>query len=100
MNNDTAELKWAYTTTTTTANFLYCKLCYPSDSLSKNQRKWKERQVLKLCLRTKKAVEPVHDGDTNCDWYAWNGSKGLERRLEELEIGGWIDTIQTTALLR
>ena len=27
-------------------------------------------------------------------------TKGLERALEELEIRGWIETIQTTALLR
>ena len=26
--------------------------------------------------------------------------KGLERRLEELEFGEWIETIETSALLR
>ena len=27
-------------------------------------------------------------------------TKGLLRGLEDLEIGGWVETIQTTALLR
>ena len=27
------------------------------------------RQVLGHCQRTKKAMEPEGDGDTNCDWY-------------------------------
>ena len=27
-------------------------------------------------------------------------TKGLLRRLEDLEVGGWVETIQTTALLR
>ena len=56
---------------------------------------WEEvkSQVLKLCLRTKKAVEREGDGDTNCSWCTWNGPKEFERKLGELEIGGRIVTI-------
>ena len=32
------------------------------------RRSKKDRQVLKSCLITKKAVEHVSDGDTNCNW--------------------------------
>ena len=37
-----------------------------------NNRKWKEREVLGLCLRTKKALELEDEGDTICKWHAWN----------------------------
>ena len=47
--------------------------------------------------RERKAVEVWGDGETNRNWTV---SKGLERGLEELKIGGRIETIQTTALLR
>ena len=36
------------------------------------KRKRKERQVLEPCQRTKKVVERVGDGDTNCNWSTWN----------------------------
>ena len=66
---------------------------------SKNQRKQKERRVLEPCQRTKKAVEHHEgDGDTSCNWCAWNGPQML--RVGGLEIEGQIETIQTTALLR
>ena len=69
----------------------------PVDQRMNIKRKQKDKQILRPCQRTKKAME--HDGmcDINCNWYAWNG---LEERLEELEIRGWIENIQTTALLR
>ena len=43
-----------------------------------------------------------HDGDnyTNCDWFFWYSNKGLLMRLEDLEVGGQVETIPTTALLR
>ena len=40
------------------------------------------------------------DGDTNCNWYAWNDPQKLDKGLEELEIEGQTETTQTTALLR
>ena len=39
-------------------------------------------------------MEHKGDGDTN--WYAWNNRQNLGRGLEELEIGGQVETIQTT----
>ena len=51
---------------------------------SENQRKPKERQVLRPCQRTKKAVEHKDDSDINCNWYTWNSLQ----RLEKLEIRG------------
>ena len=39
----------------------------------------KKRQVLRPCQRTKKAVEQVSDGDTNCSWYTWNDSHKLSK---------------------
>ena len=66
--------------------------CPPSE----NKRKGKERKVLGLCQRTKKPVEHGDD-DTNCNSRTWNV---LQRRLEELEIGGRAETIQTIVLLR
>ena len=57
----------------------------------------KTDKYLDLAKELKKAMEREYDGDTKCSWFAW---KGLERRREELEIRGRIDTIQSTALLR
>ena len=37
-----------------------------------NQRKRKERQVLRPCQRTKKPLELEGNGDTNCKWCALN----------------------------
>ena len=47
----------------------------PADHREEDQRKRKERQVLRPCLRPKKAVEQEGNGDTNCDWFSWNGPK-------------------------
>ena len=55
----------------------YCGLCCPNGLLSENQWKRRERQVLGLCKRIKKAVEHESDKDTNYNW------KGLKR------LGNW-----------
>ena len=54
-------------------NLPYRGFCRPSRPQSENQRKRKERQIPGPCLRTKKAEEHKDDGDTNCNWRAWNG---------------------------
>ena len=43
-----------------------------------------------------------HEGDdyTNRDWFFGAVTKGLLKGLEDLEAGGRVETIQTTALLR
>ena len=77
-----------------------CGQWRPDGVRNKNQRKWKERQVLGPYLRTKKAVEHKSDGDTNCYWCTWDGSKKLGkgggRRVGNRRT---IETIQITALL-
>ena len=45
-------------------------------------------------------MENEIDGDTNFDWCTWNNPQGLVKGLEDLEIRGQVDTIQTTDLLR
>ena len=43
-----------------------------------------------------------HEGDnyTNCDWCFWYSNWRILKGLEELEVGGRKETIQTTGLLR
>ena len=48
-------------------NLPYCRLYHPSRTQNENQRKQKERKILKPCQRTKEAVEHKSDGDTNCN---------------------------------
>ena len=43
-------------------------------------------------------MEHESDGDTNCDWCTHIVTKGLVKRLDELEIRAQVETIQTTAL--
>ena len=59
----------------------------PAEHKAKKKKNRKERQLLRSCQRTKKTME-YEEG-------SWNIPKGLERKLEELEIGGWIKTIQS-----
>ena len=47
-------------------------------------------------LKKRKTMECESDGDTNCNWWAWNNLQ----ELEYLEIRGQVKIIQTTALLR
>ena len=76
-------------------NLVYCGLCRPCRAKSKNQRKRKERQVIKPCQRTEKlwnmkvTVIPIIIGALGTT------HKGLIRRLEDLEIRGWAETILT-----
>ena len=55
-------------------NLLYSGFFCRGGSWNKNQRKRKERQVFRSCQRTKKkSTEHEGNGDTNCNWCAWNG---------------------------
>ena len=45
----------------------------------------------------KKTMEHESDNYTNCDCMV---TKGLLKDLEDLEVGGRVETIQTTALLK
>ena len=50
--------------------------------------------------KTKTDVEHESNGDTYCNWSAWNGPQRLRKALEELEIAGRIETIETAVLSR
>ena len=81
-------------------NLPYCGLCCPAETQNENQRKRIERQVHRSCQRAKKTIENNSNGDTNWERHAWNGSNSLEMGLEELWIGGRIESIQIAAFLR
>ena len=68
------------------------------DHKIKRNKSEKKDKRLDLVRELKKTVEHEGDGDANCNWYTW--IKGLVKRLEDLEIRGQVETIQTTALLR
>ena len=65
------------------------------------QKKKKQQKTKTKQNRTKqKTVEPEGDGDTNCRWCAWDGPQKPGKRLEELEIRGRVEILQTTELLK
>ena len=49
----------------------------------------KKRQVIRRCLRAKKAVEHESDSDTNCDWHTWNDPQRVRKRA------GWVGNWRT-----
>ena len=53
-------------------NFPSSWFCRSSGPQGENQRKRKEKQVLRPYLRATKTVEYEGDGDNNCSWCAWN----------------------------
>ena len=65
----------------------------------KGNEKWDK--YLTLGRELKIDVEQESNGDANCNWCAWKGPQKLRKRwLEELEIGGRIESIQITAFFR
>ena len=72
----------------------------PANHRLKNQRKRKKRQGFRSCQRTKKIKE--HESTMIPTVIGGLGTvpKFLERGLKKWEIGGQIETILTTALLR
>ena len=66
-----------------------------ADHRGKIKESEKIDKYFNLAKKTEKIVKHESDGDTNCNWYTWNGSL---KRLEKLEFKGRIKTIQTTTL--
>ena len=72
----------------------------PGWPLSKIERKWKKDKYLDLARELMKlwnmkvTFRPIVIGALG------TVTKGLIKRLEDLEIRGWVETFQTTALLR
>ena len=60
------------------------------------QKKKKERQIVRPCQRTKKAVEKLEGQRYQLTTHR-TFLKGLEKGLEELEIGFWIEPNETTS---
>ena len=57
-------------------------------------------KYLDLAWELKKTIEHEGDNCINRDWCFWYSNKKLLKGLEDLKIGGRVETIQTTALLR
>ena len=53
-------------------NLVNCGLYRPGGPQTENQRKRKQRQPLRPCQRTKKAMERKGEGDTTCNWWTWH----------------------------
>ena len=49
-------------------------ICCSGGLQRENKRKWKDRQIPRLCLSDEKAVEKQDDGDTIHSWYTENNS--------------------------
>ena len=58
----------------------------------------KRDKYLDLARELKKTMEHESDNYTNCAF--GTVTKGLLKGLEDLEVGGRVETIQTTALLK
>ena len=60
----------------------------------------KRDNYLDLARELKKTMKHEGDGDTNCNWCSQHTHQRIVKGLEELEIRGQVETIQTIALLR
>ena len=72
----------------------------PADHRMKLKESEKKDKYLDLARGLKKTMEHEGDNYTNCDWCFWYSNKGLLKGLDDLEVGGRVETIQTTALLK
>ena len=78
------------------------KTCCSRDPRLRNERKREYRQILELSQRNKKKMAMEHEGNGVPIVIGVLGTvpKGLEERLEELQIRGRIKAIQITAILK
>ena len=72
----------------------------PADHWIKLKECEKKDKYIDLAKELKKTTEHVSDDCTNCDWFLGTVAKGLFKGQEILDVGGWVETIQMTALLR
>ena len=59
----------------------------------------KKNNYLVLARELKKTMEHEGDNYTNCDW-CFAVTNGLLKGRDDLEVGGRVETIQTTTLMR
>ena len=82
-------------------NLPNCRLCCPSLPRRKLKENEKTDKYLDLARKLKKKnCVTWKYGYTNYRWCSGTVNKGLLKGLEDVEIRGWMETIQTTALLR
>ena len=72
----------------------------PADHRVKLKESEKREKYLAIVRELKKTIEYESDDDTNSNWRSWNSPQRLVKRLEDLEIRGQLETIQTTELVR
>ena len=72
----------------------------PADHRVKLKENEKKDKYLDLAKERKITVEYESDVYTNYKWCSWYSHEGLIIGLEDLEIIGRMETIQTTTLLR
>ena len=78
-----------------------CKIIHfavPADQRMKLKEREKGDKYLDVARELKKTMEHESDDCTNCA--LGTVTKGLLKGLEDLEVGGQVETIQTTALLK
>ena len=81
--------------------FKIVNFAVPADHRIKLKECGKKDKYLDLAWELKKLWNHVSDDYTICTWCVWNTvTKRLVKGLEDLEVGGRGETIQTTALLR
>ena len=72
----------------------------PADHSVKLKENENKDKYLDLAMELKKLWNLKVNGYTNCNFAFCTVTKGLVQGLEDLEITGRVETIQTTALLR
>ena len=65
--------------------------------LKESKKKKKMANYLDLA-RELRIKHSESDGYIYCNWCSWYSHKGLVKGREELEIRGWVETIQPSAL--
>ena len=77
-----------------------CGLCFPGWPQNKTEESKKKDKYLNFAKELKKlwnmkvSIVPIVIGAFG------TVTEGLLKGLEDLEVGGWVETIQTTALLK
>ena len=80
-----------------------CKIidfAVPADHRIKLKESEKKDKYLDLARELKKRWKMQVTIISNCNWCVWNSNSGITKGVEDLEVGGRVETIQTTALLR
>ena len=72
----------------------------PAEQKVKLKESKKRAMYLDLSRELKKIMEHECDGDTSCNWHSRFCREMIATGTSGHEVRGWVETIQTTALLR